>query len=58
VWGRGFWCVQLKERDNLKDLGVGERKILKHTLKCTTRWCVLDLSASGERQEAEADHND
>jgi hypothetical protein len=31
--GTGFWCVHLKERDHLEDLGVGGRIILKHTLK-------------------------
>jgi hypothetical protein len=54
LWGKGFWCVHLKERDHLEDLGVGGRIILKHTLKkedkmiCTGFIC-LEREASGER---------
>jgi hypothetical protein len=44
VWGRevhtGFWWGYLGERDQLEDLGVGGRIILKRIPK--TGWGVMD----------------
>jgi hypothetical protein len=42
-----FWSGNLKGRENLEDLGMDERIVLKWILEKLLEGCGLDLSGSG-----------